>query len=113
MTPNEILKQAREFLSDPNRWFKGDFANGYSDPGLADPRIPEEFDRLKKPEFTCFCALGAVYRVSPTVDDAERTIRTLADRNGLPSIYEIPEINDADETTHADVLALFDKAIEE
>lgn len=111
-----VLLDARQLIADPKYWVKGvareDLACG-----------------------TCFCAVGAldaaaiglvrgpdgsVPRTSsvsvwaPAFSKAQRLAGELKRRLRAmtPRCYHnIPEFNDAADTTHADVLALFDRAI--
>lgn len=93
MTPLEQLKAARELISVPERWTTGFLAR--NDKG--NPRVP------KREDATCFCAYGALMRVSGTLDaDAMGALDKLS--GGDMSTFN-------DTHTHAEVLAAFDKAI--
>lgn len=104
MTPIEVLKSARELLSDPVRWTKGCLArdaNGVS---------------VHASNGVCWCLMGAVIKVCP--DDDDYMTRSSA-RHFIheslegQSIYgDIPSFNDAPDTTHEDLLKTLDKAIE-
>lgn len=103
----EILRKARELLSKPESWTQrafardaeGNFAHVYSD------------------RAACYCLLAALRRANP---DPEKE-GFLAARVRLQGLIDgryhqfanVVEYNDAPERTHADVLALLDKAIEE
>ncbi len=106
MTPAEILQAARDLLSDPKRWTQGIFArreNGSTCSTFA----PEAFS---------FCSRGALIKVRP--DDA--VFQSYAEAYAflekcVPEVYvgtePVAHWNDHPDTTHAEVLAVFDKAI--
>lgn len=112
----EIVKAARELISDRAHWGKGSYA--------AREKVGDQMHNLvgiTEPDAVCFCGLGA--------------IRKAAHASGLPS-YEVEDVfchevrgcvpetynseyngeqfakfanfNDAPETTHEDVLGAFD-----
>lgn len=87
-----VLQQARELLSDPKRWVQGHFDIGHA-----------------------FCAAGAIEKVAgrgtDVEDDAYYALANVIDvlSDGTDAIASF---NDDDSTTHADVLAAFDLAIE-
>lgn len=86
-TTLEVLREARELLSDPAKWTKR---------GEHGPR---------------YCTVSAVTEVSGGRAD-DRATRALYD--ALPSRWAgqyVHSFNDDPSTTHADVLALFDRAI--
>lgn len=95
-----VLREARALIEDESRWIKGTFSK-YNVVGLE-----------------CFCALGAVADVSHGPDVAERQAKR---RDGWQSLarslssttnwQRVADFNDRKTTTHADVLALFDRAI--
>jgi len=95
-----LLKAARAFLSNERKWHKG----GYCYRGAR-------------------CAMGALYEAagvaprradffnySPVLTTIGAAVDALADE--LPGTMPIPEYNDDPTTTHADILSLFDRAIE-
>lgn len=97
MTPREILVAARERVA--KGWSKRSYARdvtgqpcGYGS-GAA----------------VSFCALGAIYASADDLIAEITAVQTLRQTLGVRSI---PEFNDDRKTTHADVLAAFDKAIE-
>jgi hypothetical protein len=111
---HDILIRARELIADPANWIQGH----YSDGEIADP------------ETKCFCIIGAVDRAviekrgfelfrdisdSAVIDhiesdpDTSAAIKVLQEQ--LPKTGMVSDFNDSPETTHADVLALLDKAI--
>lgn len=95
-----MLLAAREWLSDPSHWSKGTY---YRD---ANGAMIEDFDAPMVVGSTC--AWGALYHANG--------LRLLA-REGLAAeatlfaAGHVPTINDRPETTHADILALYDRAI--
>jgi hypothetical protein len=79
------LRDARALIDTPQRWLKNNMADGNGG----------------------YCALGALIRIKPEGWYAGyRYIRDLC-----PS-GRIEDFNDNKHTTHADILALFDRAIE-
>jgi len=89
-TTRDVLIAARALIADERNWIKG--ANFRKVAGC-----------------DCFCADGAVeevFRNRPWEPGVRPALRA-ASPNGMIVTY-----NDADETTHADVLAMFDRAIE-
>jgi hypothetical protein len=103
-TPSlEILKGARELLSDPTRWAKGYYA--YTADGQQTSPVT--------PEAACFCVWGALDKVTGTFFGPDAFAAGMYLGNQLPEGWpSLANFNDAEETTHADLLALFDKAIE-
>lgn len=94
----EILKAAQELISIPERWTKGGSAR-------------DNLGRVvyaASPAACCWCAFGAVSRMGcPELD------WYLVAAAGLdPDATGIAGFNDDPATTHADILALFDRAIE-
>ena len=95
MTPTEILKAARELISDEAHWCQGRFA--------CDETGDEAY--TTEPRACRWCALGAVWAVAPGtvgIGAAERFL-------DIASGETITDYND--NHTHAEVLAMFDKAI--
>ena len=115
MTTIEILKKARELLSDAEHWAQGDYAYLYDDCGALTPVD------WKSPSAECWCPAGALLKVS--CDQATDALTELA--RGLPGIKAAPFTedeynkaidqiaiwNDTPERTHAEVLQRFDEAI--
>lgn len=111
MTPLEIMKEAREILTNPAQWTQGVYARDEAGCGV----------NWEDEAATCFCALGAIRKAGGEewlyVDDAAIELLVAA----LPSDWKqktdgMPPrphyYNDDEATTHADVLAWFDRAIE-
>lgn len=94
------LKAARRLLSKPERWTKGWFAKD---------KDGADVSELSK-HATCFCPEGAIYRSAPGLLETDALA---ALERGLPKQwYSVPLWNDAPRRTHAQVLRLFDRAIE-
>ena len=101
---DEVLVKAREWLSDPARWWRKDFT-------------PVGCSRLQEAPATC--AWGACMRAagqreahqseSPFSSGAVRLLA--ATLTGTNNPLDVSDFNDDPSTTHADVLALFDRAI--
>ena len=91
------LKAARGLIADPARWTKGVSARNAN--GVAVPPISTDACR--------WCTVGALDRVR--ANDATRVALSLA----LPTYHHsLIMYNDITTRTHADILALFDRAIE-
>lgn len=97
MNTLEILKAARALLTPPEAWAKNDFAFDSSGNLLA----PSNKYAVS------WCATGACIRAGgklAAIAAARELSRQLGGR-------EVFDFNDRDETTHADVLQLFDDTI--
>jgi hypothetical protein len=95
MTTLEILKGARELLSDPARWTQGHAAR------TAAGRKTSYQD----PDAVCYCPWGALRLVGGL--GADLVVLSL----GFEGTSEFFAWNDAPERTHTEVLARFDKAV--
>jgi len=94
MTPLETLKAARHLISDPAKWTQGTIARDWT----GKQTTADSIDAF------CWCAVGALEKVGSNAGP----FRAL--RWAMPSGYRsIVSFNDSH--THAEVLALFDKAI--
>lgn len=103
------LRAARALIADPARWCRGTEARdaqGFAVPGVSSVA-------------TCWCAIGAVrsaaggYQWADAAYCLARALHPDAP-NGFAAEHGIGEVeshNDDPETTHADVLAMFDTAI--
>ena len=123
LTVLEILQGGRDHLADPARWHKG----SYFDRTYAANVLKldgEDLDASTAVPMGCpACAMGALaaktgvlcwsfHFPNKTETTANQTLALLALRAALPpSIAWIPDYNDDPKTTHADILALFDRAI--
>lgn len=101
----QILKDARQLLADPKHWSKGAYAR--TQYGLLSIAV-------SSPKAACFCLIGAIKRVGGTEqsDEVYCLASIIAPTVVLPNAVDVIDFNDATSTTHADVLALLDKAIE-
>lgn len=92
----EILRKARALIKDPKNW---------TQKACARDKYGYEVD-VDSREAYCFCTIGAIAKVSgrSTDGDARNALRDII--GGRRSIA-----NFNDEHTHAEVLALFDRAI--
>ena len=100
----DLLKAARSKIDAPEKWTRECYARG-EDGFYAD---------MHGADAVCFCAMGAVRSLIPNSPSAWFVgdyVRNFIN-NHLPEGYRsIPAFNDNLDTTHADVLALFDRAI--
>jgi hypothetical protein len=108
LKPITVLRRARKLISDRNAWIKGSFIG-------------------KRKGAQCYCALGAL-ATGAGVEVVNGQTLSNAHRGGLPTEYYVahhllikaigdsshcvPSFNDDKRTQHADVLKVFDKAIE-
>lgn len=90
MDTRDILVGARKILEDPAKWIKGDYErNG------------------------CYCLVGALTwsaEEEPALDDAMARLQAEV-RKRYGRSHSIVMFNDAERTTHADVLSVLDLAI--
>jgi hypothetical protein len=86
MTLVDDLKAARALIDTPEKWIKGRMGDGLN----------------------ARCALGACY----VVDACEKTLPAIYEFGGIPHGFRLAEFNDLYATTHNDILALFDRAID-
>lgn len=100
-TTAEILQKARDLISDEKNWTQEEFAR--DEQGMWTGPLD---DNAK-----CFCAIGAVARVSRIDPDdyfpGEKLMQQAAFE--MCGTYSIASFNDS--RTHAEVLDLFDRAI--
>lgn len=88
----ETLIKAKEIISDPDKWIK----DNYYDP-----------DREG-----CYCSLGALGMAEDGHPSGFSFSLKYYLSEGLPEgLYSVADFNDDPETTHSDVMAMFDKAI--
>lgn len=99
------LIAARALIDTPEKWTRHTFARN------ADG-LPVNNDSEKA---VCFCIMGAVGRVtecySAAITPWREMTNALREANAITANFGIPHFNDRFDTTHADVLALFDEAI--
>jgi hypothetical protein len=103
--PSEALRAARELLSDPKRWTKGELAR--TDEGLPTNVIYDDA--------VCFCAEGAILRATKEdsfssfrMNLSEKTLNFVRKAIGKDEIYEW---NDRSKCKHSDIMAGFTRAI--
>lgn len=105
-TTKETLAAARRLIEAPEYWTKGHHARDRFGTG-----VDSTSSRA-----VCWCALGACERADPRNNGsaAKRALvlalEVVEPRDRVPA--SVAEFNDSETTTHADVLALFDRAIE-
>lgn len=102
VTKKDILVAARGLIENKG-WTQYAFARdaGNEPRGTTDPRA------------SCFCTLGAVYRAADDLNADDLAPRAILRHLAVQSGYGgIPSFNDDPMTTKADVLSLFDRAIE-
>ena len=103
MTAVEALRRAKELLSDPAKWTKGAMARGTWGVSCGVAFVGAD----------CFCANGALlslYRGTGecTASGASLWLSAAAQKLGFENVTAM---NDAAGTTHADIMALYDRAI--
>lgn len=97
----DLLRKAKDRIGTPDKWGKGEFYAAF--PG----RDLSEFERF--PDDCPACAYGASSWATglKTVTPVDRALE-----DALPRGFaRVDLFNDAPHTTHADVMALFDRAI--
>lgn len=94
MNTVDILTKARSLIEDPKHWTKGQLRKVNEDGSM------------------CYCALGAVDQALREVGygGGVAVIRTLG--AVVPKLRPIGRFNDDPWTEHADVLKVYDKAID-
>lgn len=99
-TAVDLLEAVRDALGDPERWMKGGFFEKYAQTETA----------------TRCCVLGGLLVARNALGGeglgAELALEAVVRRHPCKGA-SVASFNDAPETTHADVLALLDEAIEE
>ena len=91
------IRAIRKLLATPDRWTQGAMAR--------DKRGDVELDISSKA--VCWCLVGSIRYVCRTFTRRWTTYEFLA---GLLGFEDIAEWQDAPERTHADILALLDRA---
>jgi len=94
----EILKAARDLIAKPENWTVGGLARNTD--GV--------FVSVDSCDAVCFCALGAVDKISESPEDRNAAYEALRDSLG-EGRRMVATFND--EHTHEEVLDLFSKAI--
>ena len=94
MTVKDDLIAAKALIATPEKWIKGEFERD-----------------------GCFCARGAIQAVnldSSREIDAEEALEAAVPRRARHRskfVSSVSKFNDDPNTTHADIMALFDRAI--
>ena len=91
MKVSEILKAAKAKIDTPDKWCQKELCNG------------EDYCNA-----TRFCSIGALWSIEEE-PDAETYLRRAARARKFDGIIHL---NDNENTTHADVMAAYDEAIE-
>jgi hypothetical protein len=100
MTTREVLVAMRELLAKPEAWTQGAYARDASG----------RYVSLVSQEASCWCIGGALLKCSRMGGNYDEVLFKLG---GIFAGDSISAWNDAPERTHADVLALLDRAIAE
>jgi hypothetical protein len=98
VTPRDVLVAARALIARPEAWTKGAFARAADGTRLY---VGERRRRRSR------CAAGAYLAAGGETDDAGYMALCAA----MGGVWAVSDFNDAETTTHADVLAAFDRAI--
>lgn len=97
MTVVELLQAAKEKINTPEKWCKGVYA-----------RLPNGMPTTSSDKEACtWCMVGALRCVS----NYKANDLTLGKAFGVDMVERLFNLNDRGSTTHADVMAAFDKAI--
>lgn len=103
MTRLEILKAARAKIAEPEHWTQEEYARVHDDEyGIM------RWAAANNPSATCWCATGAISAIQGNPGDPEWDVG-LSEAFGGMSSGDVEQFND--NHTHAEVLALLDKAI--
>lgn len=106
MTVVDLLKRARALIATPKAWCQQKAAASLFRPGYIAPSSPDA---------TSFCAMGALIKEGFGIDDRAWCAASDFLQNAIPAGSRdstIPRYNDTPGRTHAEILALFDRAIE-
>lgn len=105
-----VLKSALKTLRDPARWTKGEYARNAEGCGMGD---------VHSSAAVCFCSKGAILRAPAANARYAIGLGCVVAANGAYLVLEtilggqsIVLWNDAPERTHAEVVAVFEKAVE-
>jgi hypothetical protein len=104
MTTLEVLIAGRGYIDEPPKWTKGAYARAASG---------SEVDVFSK-KAVCYCARGAIEVAARAANTSDYGGAIAALMHAIPRgcrLRGIPTYQDRDETTHADVMAMFDRAI--
>jgi hypothetical protein len=102
-TVEEALITAKALIADPKHWHQGSFTKGT----LPDHELPEDY---------CMCAWGTLEWLNRYTRCLNYDLRGKADLALIAALPDasgwVPVYNDNPKTTHEDIMALFDRAIE-
>lgn len=103
LTTLQALRAARRLLTDPRHWCRGSSARDASGTNVT----------VHHPGARRFCAAGALWKVTGSYlgTDDDTAVQTASGRLCDAAGMEIVEFNDCEDTDHAAVLAVYDKAI--
>ena len=115
----ELFELAKSIIADPAKWHKGDYCT--NDVWYANVHYDRAIN-LKTvddiPADACFCGIGALSVAADIMGQGDNIpYRAFISGAGVsksddyPSISTFARFNDDPHTTHADVMAAFDKAI--
>ena len=98
----DVLKATRALIDTPEKWTKGAYARdargrvvGWLDPGAS-----------------CFCVQGAFHKALGHLGDSSFEVWHERVSDAFPAHFNsVQEYNDHPDTTHADIMAVFDRAI--
>ncbi len=98
MTTKEVLIAARAKIAKPEQWIQGYYAKD------ADGKEADRFST----EATCYCVLGVLHASAAGSFRFRNAVDAIIDQIDCP----ISTWNDDPSRSHAEVLAVFDRAIE-
>lgn len=103
LTPLQALRAARLLIEDPGHWCQGSSARD-----LAGTNVT-----VHHPAACRFCAAGALWKVTNSYlgTDDDTAVQTASGRLCDAAGMEIVEFNDCEDTDHAAVLSVYDRAI--
>ena len=102
-TVHDVLVRARQIITPPEAWTQGALARGKN----SEP-VPVSFN-----DAVCFCSYGANQRASFELKAGFRICAVADDALRAAAGMGVATFNDSPSRSHAEVLAVFDKAIEE
>lgn len=114
-----LFELAKSIIADPAKWHKGTYCTDedwYHDVHYGRRIKLNAVDDI--PAAVCFCGIGALSVAADIIGQGNIPYRAFVATAGVlkpgdyPTISAFAEFNDNPETTHADVMAAFDKAIE-
>lgn len=92
----DVLRSARARIATPETWTKGTAARNLTGHDVA----------ANSKEAVCWCAMGALWADGPLAS----RVGTSFLRAAIDGVA-VAKFNDGPDTTHADILALYDRAI--